>query len=213
MKEKLNWLFVAGHIITGIYLYLGMWWVLPLGLLIFHVGHGAFAHRIFMHGAGEARFPLLGHLLFNMCAWGSALTFSAVHANHHRYSGTELDPHEPKYQGKWNIFIGNYCLNACMKTFKRLARQPYAMWFHKNYFRVAVLSLPLAAPVMVVSFWLRYLLLVYLHDAEDDSTASNKWWLWPILWGEEMHEKHHSGAKLHHKLDLIGGFVCLMRKN
>ena len=214
LKKKLDRLFIVGHIVTAAYAYLLGWWsllLIPYAMAVFHAGHGAYAHRIFTHNAdktfGEVsnRAHLLGHILFNMCAWGSALVFGAIHVEHHKHSGTELDPHEPRFIGKWNMFLGRYCLTTNKRFFKARYNAPYAKWFHQNYFKVAWWLLPIAAPVYAFAFWARYILLVLVHPREDLPTAADRWWLWPILVGDETHELHHekpTGVK-HPRLDFV----------
>lgn len=214
MKKKLDRLFIVGHILTALYIYLLGWWgllLIPAGMAIFHIGHGAYAHRIFTHNADDSMKTLssrahwIGHFLFNMTAWGSALSFGAIHRNHHKNSGTEHDPHEPKYVGKWNLFIGNYHFCTDKRFFKLRYNAPHAKWFHQNYMKIAWLGMPLFAPVFAVSFWLRYALIVLVHPREDLPTAQNQWWLWPFLWGDEAHELHHSRSYLskHHNFDFV----------
>lgn len=214
LKKKLDRLFIVGHLLTALYIYLLGWWALllfPYAMIIFHAGHGAFAHRIFTHNADKSfgelsnRGHLLGHVLFNMCGWGSALVFGSIHVEHHKHAGTEQDPHEPNIQGKWNLLWGNYCLTTNKRFFKARYDAPYAKWFHKNYFKVAWRLMPIAAPVFALGFWLRYVLLVMVHPNETDPTAADRWWLWPVLIGDETHELHHdkpTGIK-HHNFDIV----------
>lgn len=222
MKQKLDRLFIVAHLLTALYVYLLGWWalaVIPVVLLLFALGQGAFAHRIFTHGSMTVgkRGSFIGHLIFNMCAWGSALTFGAIHRMHHRYSGTEQDPHEPRYIGKWNMLIGNWNLVTDLKWFKRKYKSdPQAAWFHKHYFTIAWIGMPLFAPLTAASFWLRYLLLVVVHDGDDEDTSQDKWWLWPLLLGDEMHNVHHKSATKakHHNLDMCywtGRLLQLLR--
>lgn len=220
MKKKLDLLFIVGHILTILYAYFLGWWALLMiffAILLFHAAHGAFAHRIFTHDVDKSSSKLsnrahwIGHFLFNMCGWGSALSFGSIHRIHHKHSGTELDPHEPKIVGKWNLFIGNYCLSADKRFFKIKYKSPYAAWFHKNYFKIAWIGMPFFAPVFAVGFWMRYLLLVVVHPDHENSpeTAKDRWWLWPILLGDETHELHHKRSYLskHHNLDFV--YLCV----
>jgi fatty-acid desaturase len=219
LKKKIDALFVAGHLLTILYIYLLGWWSLllrPFAMFVFHAGHGAYAHRIFTHDADKTFSKLsnnahwLGHLFFNMTGWGSALTFGAIHRSHHKYSGTEQDPHEPKFSGKWNLFVGNYNFENYDRRFIRIrACAPYASWFHKNYFKVAWTGMPIFAPVFALAFWLRYVLLVMVHPNEDHPTAHDCWYLWPLLLGDEAHELHHKRAYCakHHNLDFV--YLCV----
>jgi len=214
LKEKLDRLFIVAHILTAIYIYLLSWWALlfiPFALIIFHAGQGAFAHRIFTHNAATIsdRAHWIGHFLFNFCGWGSALVFGSIHKMHHKYNGTEHDPHEPKYVGHWNIFLGRYNLCTDKIFFKNAYKKPYAAWFHKNYFKIAWAGMPIFAPVIASGFWFRFLLLDLVHRNDEEDTSKNCWWLWPILLGDEAHNTHHSRSYLakHHNLDFI--YFCI----
>jgi len=218
LTKKLDRLFIVGHLLTFLYAYFLGWWgllMIPYAMIIFHAGHGAFAHRIFTHNVDKI-FPevsnkghWLGHLLFNMCGWGSALVFGSIHVEHHKHSGTELDPHEPRFIGKWNMFLGKYCLSTNKRFFKARYKAPYAKWFHNNYFKIAWLLMPIAAPVFTFAFWVRYVLLVMVHPNPDLPTAKDRWWLWPILIGDETHELHHNKPtqSKHHSFDFV--YLCV----
>lgn len=218
MKKKLDLLFVFAHIITAIYIYFIGWWALafiPFALIVFHAGQGAFAHRIFTHNTRtiSPNAHWVGHFLFNFCGWGSALVFGSIHRMHHKYNGTEMDPHEPKYVGHWNIFLGRYKLCTDKRFFRIAYKYPHAAWFHKNYFKIATIGLPLFAPVTAAGFWLRFLLLDVVHsddESEGSDTSTDKWWLWPVLLGDEAHNLHHRSATLakHHNLDFI--YLCIL---
>jgi fatty-acid desaturase len=217
LKRQLDLLFITGHLITALYIYLLGWWslaLLPFALLVFHTGESAFAHRIFTHNSMQISKwgHFVGHLCFNACAWGSALTFGVIHNSHHRFNGTEKDPHEPKYVGKWNIFLGrlNPDFEIDRRFFRRKSGEPYAMWFHKHYFTIAWLMMPIFAPVFALSFWMRYALLVMVHDGDEGmDTSVDKWWLWPMLLGDEAHNLHHRSATTarHHRFDLV--YMCM----
>lgn len=217
MKRKLDLLFIAAHILTAVYVYFLGWWALlliPYALAMFHTGESAFAHRIFTHSSIQIskRAHAVGHFIFNGVGWGSALVFGSIHNAHHRYNGTEKDPHEPKHVGKWNIFLGNLNTesNIDMRFFKRKFNDPYAAWFHKNYFKIAWIFMPIFAPVLVAGFWLRYALLVMVHsDDENEDTSVDKKWLWPVLLGDEAHNLHHRAATTakHHNFDFV--YLCM----
>lgn len=220
MKQKLDLLFIVAHVVTIGYVLLLGWWsllLIPACIVLFALGQGAFAHRIFTHDTIKISptASVIGHTIFNMCAWGSALTFGAIHRMHHRYSGTENDPHEPNIIGKWRTFIGDFNLHSDLRWFKRKYKNdPIAAWFHRNYFKVAWIGLPIFAPLTAASFWFRYLLLVVVHDGPEDETAQDKVWLWPLLVGDEMHEMHHKNATLvkHHNFDVIWYWTEVLKR-
>lgn len=229
MKDKMNHLYIVAHLLTAFYIFLLGWWsiiLLPLAVAIFHAGQGAYGHRIFVHGAINLkdlspRAHIIGQFLCTLSGWGSTLVFGSVHKAHHRWSGTEKDPHEPRYVGKWNMLWGRYDLTnkTDLRFFKLAYNRPYAAFFHKHYFTITWLAMPLFAPVFVVGFWLRYIFNVVVHDGDDEveegkDTSVNKWWWWPLLWGDEAHELHHRSSHLarHHKLDLIYWFVRLYQR-
>jgi fatty-acid desaturase len=194
-----------------------------LSLLVFHLGHGVFAHRYFTHRmfiiSDNAK--LIGHLLFTFINWGSASTFAAIHYNHHKYSGTDKDPHEWRHIGLWNTFIGNYKLNYDKTIFKNSLKQKYAKFFHKNYFKILVIGMPLMAPVTALAFWLRAISIILGHsdigdtsNRRNNDTSVNAWYLYPILWGDEAHTEHHNNLRLPklHNYDLIYYLSLILRK-
>ena len=223
MKDRLNHLHIVAHLLTLLYVFLLGWWallIIPFALVVFHLGQSAYAHRIFTHSVNinalSPRAHFIGQFLSTLCGWGSPLSFATIHRVHHAHSGTEKDPYEPKYVGRLNVLLGRYDLKTKvdLRFFRRAYKRPYAAFFHKNYFTVAWLSMVLFAPVFVAGFWLRYVGIVMIHEGgPEDSvdTSVDKFWLWPLLWGDEAHELHHEKSYLarHHKLDIIYWFVRL----
>lgn len=220
LQKKLDRLFIVAHLLTAVYAVILGWWALlmiPFALFVFHVGHGAFAHRIFTHNAKSisSNAHWIGHFLFNFCGWGSALVFASIHRQHHKYNGTEQDPHEPKYVGHWNLFLGRYKPSADKRFFKMAYKEyPHAAWFHKHYFKIAWLGMPVFAPVIAAGFWLRFVLVDIVHPNDDlEDTSQDRWWLWPILLGDEAHNLHHRRSYLakHHNLDFVYAGVKLLQ--
>lgn len=215
------------HVITLIYVSIfGSWILIPytiFGMLVFHIGHGVFAHRYFTHKMFDlsTRAQLIGHVLFCFVNWGSATTFAAIHAQHHAHTGTEQDPHDYRHVGFWKTFFGQYNLNYNSRVFKQNYKKPFAKFFHRNYFTILYLGMPFMAPVVALCFWMRAIAVISGHcDFGDTSkrrgkdTSTNLSILYPILWGEENHSEHHNNATNNrlHRYDLIYWLGLLLRK-
>ena len=85
-----------------------LWFTLIGWTLIAGLGVSVGYHKIFSHGAIK-NLPVWKEnvLLFlgTLSGQGSAITWAAIHYNHHKYSDTPRDLHSP-VNGKWNAFFG-----------------------------------------------------------------------------------------------------------
>lgn len=192
-----------------------------LGFWILHSGLGVSAgmHRVYSHKTHRPK-PWLNHLLAFAslgAGQGSAISWVAVHRNHHRFSDTEKDLHSPIH-GKWNAWFGWYRkLNE--KTINHrlavdLLRDPLHVFIHKHYFKMFwTLSLLWLgtfnfdwitwAHTFVLSVAISLLqdnsvnLFCHLrsfgyrrYDTKDMSV--NIAWAAPFTFGQSLHHNHHA---------------------
>ena len=102
---------VLGHAAL-FYLVATMQWEMLLISLFMHylisiIGISMTYHRSISHNAVVLPkwLEFIGLFLGGLSLQGSALSWAATHRQHHRYYGTEKDPHSPKAMGVWYIQI------------------------------------------------------------------------------------------------------------
>lgn len=200
----------------------GWWWMAFIVgyLLIMMTGISACYHRLLSHrGYSVNRFT---KIFMMWCATlggqGSPIFWVTIHRGyHHRLSDKPGDPHSPQ-DGFWHSYIlwmfkiteeevnPKYAID--------ILKDKDAMFFHKHYIKILLISHGLLA---VVSFplWLYGMLLpalVAFHsfslttsinhikscgyrsfETSDDSVNSP--WIWPVTLGEAWHNNHHHDPK------------------
>jgi fatty-acid desaturase len=93
--------------------------------------HRYLTHKSFTMPRWKERvFALIGHL----AGTGSAISWIAIHINHHKFSDTAKDPHSPQ-NGALKMWMLNYSTSQTTrsKTVFRLARDPFYLALHKYY--------------------------------------------------------------------------------
>ncbi len=126
-----------------------LWYSLAGWLLISGYGAAVGLHRYFCHNAFKVSKPMhyvLGWLAC-LASQGSPIFWNAVHTVHHSDSDKEADFHTPK-KGIWAAYWGwIFNLNPCevqMRLSKRLVKDKYLKWLHKEYYNVVWLSVAVA---------------------------------------------------------------------
>lgn len=198
------------------------WW---LGFIIGYVcimmlGISACYHRLMSHRGFKVNKFIKIFMLWcaNLGGQGSPVFWVTVHRGyHHRLSDTPGDPHSPK-DGFWHAYIlwmfkiTEEDLNP--KYAIDVLKDKEAMFFHKNYIRIFLLSHFIIA-LISFPFWLYGVLLPALvafhtfslttsvnhkeqlgyksYDTKDDSV--NCPWIFPFALGESWHNNHHAHPK------------------
>lgn len=229
--QEVNWLrirgyswIVAGHAALVYLAVIGEWNLLLLSLMmqyfIMLFGLSMTYHRSVCHNA--VKLPLwlefIGLILGGLSMQGSALSWAATHRQHHRYVGTQQDPHSPKFFGVWFVHVFGYAFSKIDPRFAaNLFRTRHAVW-HKYYYWIFgtiligslfVLPFNLAlalfwAPVAIV-FQFENCSNTWTHgwskDIPQNIPLANI-----ILGGEAWHATHHDQAGLvrFHKYDILG---------
>lgn len=176
-------------------------------------GVGVFAgyHRLLTHGKPELLRSKIYSLLGCMAGSGPPVGWVATHIAHHRYSDTAFDPHiwERLTTGKqytWEPWRGLWlrpgCPSITQRAALRLFRYPIYRYLTKYYYVLVA-----AWVLFLSSFGPQVLLIVYAIPAifsilaqtaivslsHRNGKAVDDWRLWPLMWGECLHDRHHKG--------------------
>lgn len=222
--QKIHYIALMAHILTGIYFF---YWplatlilLLPVSLVWFHIGHGVFIHRYFTHRHFNfSRLGVfLGHLFYIPTNMGPAIIWAGMHTKHHKESGTNSDPHEWRKVGIINAIFSNYgeAFTVDLKTTVRLKNEPFVKFFTKYHYIILLLLLVPLAPIIAMSFWWKQFTTIVVHlDSGDTSmrkgldTSTNIHWLHWLMWGDEKHNDHHNNTR---KADLGNDFIFKIGK-
>ena len=223
---------VLGHAAL-FYLVATMQWEMLLISLFMHylisiIGISMTYHRSISHNAVVLPkwLEFIGLFLGGLSLQGSALSWAATHRQHHRYYGTEKDPHSPKAMGVWYIQTFGYAFSKIdSRSVANLFKTWHATW-HKYYYWIYVplligslillpFNIALAifwAPIAIV-FHLEGFVNTWTHAWSKD-VPSNKPLVSLFVGGEAWHENHHEypGNMRFHKYDLLG-FLLEKLKN
>jgi stearoyl-CoA desaturase (delta-9 desaturase) len=194
-------------------------------------------HRLTSHKSFRAPewFRVVGLLFGTLGGVGSAIQWTALHREHHRFADTERDPHLPS-KGFWRMQFLAMTLPSSQRYVIDLLRDPVQVWFHKNYWLVhalyAAALLALDPFALVYAYLFPALVLwhtmaslgTFAHTARfgyqnhADNKARN---LWPVGWlafGEGWHNNHHAApgdpqfGKRRWELDLSWQVIKAVRR-
>ena len=166
-----------------------------IGIIWFNFAYSLYAHRIISHNHFDISATAHRVFGFMFCClnFGSTAMFAAVHKRHHKYSGSDLDPHNPKRIGiikaMFKLWDAKYIPDY--KVLKSLLRNEILLKDHKNHFYIAIVSGVIFPFIQVIAFWLSNILLILVHSGKGVEDYINIPVLKPILWGEELHRNHH----------------------
>jgi stearoyl-CoA desaturase (delta-9 desaturase) len=212
---------VLGHVALA-YLIVTLQWqllLLALGInyLISIPGISMTYHRAISHNAVALPrwLEFIGLFLAGFSMQGSALSWSATHRQHHRYQGTEKDPHSPLFKSRWRIQFFSYFNTVKLPYIVDLGRSKLHLWFYNNYWYVNTVFVLLLGIISIdfLSFWIAVIGLTifklhiinslshatpkFLIPMEKDSTISNSLLLGLLFVnsGEAWHKNHHDDPK------------------
>jgi fatty-acid desaturase len=213
-----------GHIALA-YLIITLQWQLLLLSLAMHyiiaiIGISMTYHRSISHNAVQLPrwLEFIGLFVAGLSMQGSALSWAAVHRQHHRFQGNDKDPHSPKIMGVWYVQIFGYGFSKIdPRSVANLFKTHHAVW-HKYYYWIYVpilvgslfllpFNLALAlfwAPIAIV-FHFEGFINTWTHDWAKD-IPSNRVWVNLFVGGEAWHKNHHDrpGDVRFHKYDVLG---------
>ena len=187
------------------------WWLLSYFVVFLTscLGMEVTYHRFLTHRSFHM--PKWMEYLFStfgaMGGSGSALTWVAMHRQHHDYTDAPKDPHSPNVFG-WLILLSRYQFTLRRKDFRGLIRDRFHVTFHKFYYFILLGWAALLYAISVDLFLFAYVVPVALHlniltftnffghtygyrnfDTRDKSVNN------PLMaafnWGDGWHNNHH----------------------
>lgn len=189
-------------------------WIAMLVVYLFmsSLGQSMVYHRCIAHRSWVCPrwYYIFSNFMVTLAGIGSAIGWTAIHLQHHRYSDTDQDPHTPK-DSKLEVYTSSMAYPVNMKYAVGCLRDPILVWFHEHYWQihlVYVIILLIAYPYGIISLYLAPAALtwlvsclfnIYCHTSgyrnfeTRDNSTNNRWINWLTL-GEGWHNNHHASA-------------------
>ena len=194
--------------------------MLVLGLVIAKifnaVGNEVALHRLWCHKSYKtARWKeYILHVFATPLLYGTSITYTGVHRQHHAYADTDKDPHITRPWWKVTFYVRNEKYAIENKFVSDLVKDPVHRWMHKNYFKIntALLVLSLVTLGLTLTGWLLSYMVIHNfiaaglvnvlgHRPEygtrpfntDDNSSNNTFLKW-FTWNEGYHNQHHANA-------------------
>jgi stearoyl-CoA desaturase (delta-9 desaturase) len=129
-----------------------LWWYVIAIVAISGGYHRYYSHRTYKCSKW---YQVLINVLGIFSGAGPALTWAAVHKQHHVYADKEDDPHSYHHKGWFSVYVNTWGYNSKIKRrfIKTLWRDPILKFFHKQYFTLnlfIVILLFLIDPMLMV---------------------------------------------------------------
>jgi stearoyl-CoA desaturase (delta-9 desaturase) len=215
---------VAGHAALFYLLFTWQWQLLLVSLFMHYMiailGISMTYHRSISHNAVKLPrwLEFIGLFLAGLSMQGSALSWTATHRQHHRFQGTEKDPHSPKFLGSWYIHTFGYVFSTIdFRSVAKLFHTHHFTW-HKYYYKIysiillsSLIILPFNialavffAPIAII-FQFENFVNTWTHKWDKDEPTNV-----PVVnlfvGGEAWHENHHDHPSniRFHKYDILG---------
>lgn len=176
-------------------------------------------HRLLTHRSWKC--PKIVEYFLSLCATigltGSALSWVAIHREHHAFTDTSKDPHSPTFKGWfWSHYLSMFA-KVKIRYVKDLLSEKFYIYQHKFYFEINLIYaavLFFIDPFALVYAWLVPAALLWnggslIVSSSHRSNGPNNDMIFILTtWGEGYHKNHHDNARLSRfgKWDL-GGFL------
>jgi len=201
--------------------------IIAVFVLMNWVGVTMTYHRYWSHRSFEFKNKYLlyiSNLFAHLSGSGSAIGWTNIHRQHHRFSDKEDDPHQAE-KGFLKIMLMRYKMKEGGKYVIDLIRHKYLILMHRNYFAIlAMYAVILYAinPVLVLELFIipsaltmfsEHLTNYVNHRAEANYQPTNIWWMNFLSGGDGWHENHHNNPKRYHnsekwyEIDPTGMFI------
>jgi stearoyl-CoA desaturase (delta-9 desaturase) len=182
------WMFLAAF----------LWWQVIAIIAISGGYHRYYSHRTYKCNTW---YQHLINLLGIFSGAGPALTWAAVHKQHHAFSDKEDDPHSYHHKGWFSVYINTwgYDLKIKRKFIKTLWRDPVLKWWYANYFKVnlaIIVLFTLIDPLLMVFAYAMPVVLAFhgygLLNILGHKDGPTNTFIGNILTaGEGWHANHH----------------------
>ncbi len=211
--------FLAIHAIFVIYVMIfhWSWWLLLLAIIVSKlfnaIGNEIALHRLWCHKSFQTERwkEVILHIFSIPLLYGTSITYSGVHRQHHAYADTEKDPHITRPWWKVFFYIRNKNYSIENKFVSDLIRDPWHKWTHKNYFKLNLLLFLLFLLFLgpIYTGWLLSFMVIYnfigaglvnvfghrpehgTRPFETKDSSSNNFYLQMLTWNEGLHNNHH----------------------
>lgn len=210
---------LAVHLCIMLYVMIGYfsWYMLFFAWIVAKlfnaIGNEVALHRLWCHKSYKTtRFKeMLLHVFSTPLMYGSSITYSGLHRQHHAFADTEKDPHITRPWWKVVFYVRNKDYAIESRLVSDLIRDPVHKWLHRNYFLVnyIILGVLLAIfGIQFVGYFLSFniiynfiaagLVNVLGHRPEygtrpfdtKDNSSNNTFLKW-LTWNEGYHNNHH----------------------
>lgn len=184
------------------------------------IGMSMTYHRLLSHRSFSCNkiIEYIGAILGGLAFTGSAITWVAMHRQHHRYSDTAKDPHSPDILGWARVQFKTAFSKVNGKLSVDLMRNKFYIFQHRYYFVIILtyaLLLAIVDPFLVISAFLApaaltlffgTLILSLCHKDYKPRTIP---FLSILTFGESYHLEHHKDSRLFrlHKYDITGWII------
>ncbi len=190
----------------------GFWiWTGLVYFLISCVGGTITYHRLLSHGSFVAPswFEKFGVLCGIWGAYGSPISWAAIHRTHHRYADRKGDPHSRRFLSWWRVQWTSMLVRPNLREAHDLLSSPFLVFVHRNYLYFPFIIIALLAvidPWAILYAYVWPAVLVWNlaslvntighsigyrnYEVADDS--KNIWWLALVTFGEGWHNNHHA---------------------
>jgi|688.fasta_scaffold85553_4 fatty-acid desaturase len=180
------------------------------------VGNEVALHRLWCHKSFKTDKwkEYLLHCFAVPLLYGTSITYTGVHRQHHAYADTDKDPHITRPWWKVVFYVRNEKYAIENKFVSDLVRQPEHKWLHKHYFQINLLILLLFILIFGIQLtgWLLSYMIIHNFIAAGlvnvlghrpeygtrpfdtrDNSSNNTFLKW-FTWNEGYHNNHHNNA-------------------
>lgn len=183
------WMWIAGF----------FWWQV-IAIVAISGGY----HRFYSHFSFKAPkwYPYVVNFLGLFAGAGPAMTWAAVHRQHHAYSDTDDDPHSHSIKGWFPVYVNTWGWGFQIKRrfIKRLMQDPILRWFYNNYFKlnIAIIVVLTAIDPLLMIFGYALPVVLAFHGygllnilGHKGGQPNNSWIANILTAGEGWHANHH----------------------
>jgi len=184
------------------------------------IGMSMTYHRLLSHRSFTCNklIEYIGTTLGGLALTGSAITWVAMHRQHHKYSDSAKDPHSPDNLGWVRVQFKTAFSKINGKNAVDLMRNKFYIFQHRYYFGIIIAYATLLAflnPLYVISAFLApagltlFFGTLVLSSCHKDYKPRTIPFLAIVTFGESYHLEHHKDARIFrlHKYDITGWII------